>query len=265
MQDIIAGKYIDRDSVVHRLDPRAKTALLTGFVAYLIIWPEYIAYLAGSIILLLATILARIPAKTALRFLFGIRFFVLIAFLVHLLFTPGKNGYDWWIFHLSLQGAANGVLYAIRLIELIWAAMLLGWTTAPVSFADGIERIAKPLSKVGVPVRDIATMLLLAMRFLPTLLTDVRELRLAQEARGAKFGSGKFSERIKSIIPLIVPIFMSAFRRADATAVALTVRGYISEGPRTSLYPLKLNSTDAVAIFFSVWLITVAVVNRLVL
>ena len=244
MRDIISGKYIDRESFVHNLDPRGKIMLLLAFIIYLLVWHSYWGYGIGFLILIAVTLIARIPGHTAIGFLCGTRFFILIAFTVHLLFTPGEGGYDWWIFHISLDGAANGFLYSLRLLELVWAAALLGWTTTPVSLSDAFEKMVGPLGKLRVPVRDIATMLLLAIRFLPTMLNEASEIKLAQKSRGISREGRKTGNRIPSLIPFIVPLFVAAFRRSDATATALVVRGYRSEGTRTRLQPLQFRAND---------------------
>ena len=260
MRSVIAGQYIEGDSPIHRLDPRPKIALLFSVVIFLLLWPSFVSHLIVLVSLLLITFTAKIPSAVALGFFKGARFFILITFMVHLLFTPGAGGYDWWIIHLSFDGVRSGLFYGARLFALIWIAALMGWTTAPVNLADGSERMLKPLSRIGLPIRDIVTTMLLAMRFLPTLLLDARELKLAQQARGASFKSGSPISRIKSVVPLVVPLFVGALRRAETTATALTIRGYQSKSNRTSLYPLKLRGTDYLAFSFSVAIITLGIV-----
>jgi energy-coupling factor transport system permease protein len=256
MKSIIAGQYIDYDSALHRLDPRAKLLLLTVFVIFLLSGQSFLNHIGGVIILTLATILSKVPFKTVFRFLSGSRFFIWMILIVNLAFTPGRDGYNWWIFGISSEGAANGFLFSLRMIALVWSAALLSWTTSPISVADGFEKIGEPLKKIGIPVRDISTMMLLALRFLPTLLRDYSELKFAQTARGAEFNKGNYYRRIKAIVPLIIPLFIGAFRRADATAIALTVRGYVSDGHRTSLYPLVFRKTDALVSAFSLCILT---------
>ena len=246
--EIAAGQYIDGNSPIHSLDPRAKLVAFAALVSAILIFPGHLTNLVFLALLLILTALAKIPPGRAGRTLLGLRFFVLMAFLVHLLFTPGPGGYDWWIFHLSLDGVNRGAIFALRLLVLIWSAALLGWTTPPISFSEGVERLASPLGKIGVPVRDLSTTLLLSMRFIPTLLRDARELRLAQKARGADFGKGGAISRVKSIVPLVVPLFARAFRRAEASALALTVRGYDASPHRTSLYPLRMKGADWLAV-----------------
>ncbi len=257
MKSIIAGQFVERDSPIHRLDPRPKLALLTSLVAFMLIWPCFASHIAVLILLFAATRMSNIPSAVVFNFFRGARFFVLITFLVHLLFTPGAGGYDWWIFHISLAGAHNGLLFGVRLFVLIWVAALMGWTTAPVALADGVEHLLKPLSRIGLPVRDIVTMMLLSMRFLPTLLMDARELKLAQQARGASFGKGSPISKVKSVVPLVVPLFVGALRRAETTATALTIRGYSGDAERTSLYPLSLRRADylAFALAFAILLL----------
>lgn len=265
MKNLIAGRYIDRDSTIHRLDPRAKSVLLCAFLVYLIIWPNIVGHLLGLLLLVAANSFAKIGLKTAGRFLLGVRFFFYMTFLVHLLFTPGYGGFGWWIFYISADGAANGLLFGLRLVCLVWAAALFGWTTSPVSLADGIRKLLSPLKKLGLRVEDITTMLLLSMRFLPTLIRDTQELRLAQESRGAKFFHGSFKNRIESIIPLLIPLFVGAFRRAEATATALIVRGYELDCERTSLYPLEFEWRDRVSLAGAIIVVAIGIGGRMTL
>ncbi len=263
MNRIIAGKYIERESPIHRLDPRTKAVGLFAFVAYILIWPELAGHIFALLILLAVTRVSKIEMRMAGRFIWGARFFFYMAFLAHLLFTPGNDGFSWRIFSITSEGAANGLLFGLRLICLLWAAALFSWTTSPVELADGFRKTFSPLGKVGVNVNDMATMLLLALRFVPTLIQDARELKYAQEARGAKFHSGGIIGKIKSVVPLIIPLFAGAFRRADATAVALIVRGYEIEGERTSMHPLFFRPVDWGGILIACSLIFAGIGGRM--
>ncbi len=262
MKQIIAGKYIEKDSPIHRLDPRTKAFALCCLIAYLLIWPDIIGHIFCLLLLLVATRTAKIQIIIALKFIWGARFFFYMAFLAHLLFTPGEGGYGWWIFALTLRGASNGLLFGLRLICLLWSAALFAWTTSPVELADGFRQTLSPLRRIGIDIDDIATMLLLAMRFVPTLIHDARELKYAQEARGAQFYSGGIIRRGKSVVPLIVPLFVGAFRRAEATAVALIIRGYELDEERTSLFPLKFGVNDWGGIICATFIVMIGICGR---
>jgi len=262
---IIAGKYIKQESPIHRLDPRTKAVGLFTFIAYLLIWPEFTGHVFAVLILYAVTRVSKFELSMVGRFLWGARFFFYMAFLAHLLFTPGDGGFEWWIISITTSGAANGLLFGLRLICLLWAAALFGWTTSPVELADGFRKTLPPLRKIGVNVDDIATMLLLALRFVPTLIQDARELRYAQEARGAKFHRGGVVGKTKSVVPLVIPLFAGAFRRAEATAVSLIVRGYELEGERTSLHPLKFRAEDWCGILIACLLIFTGIGGRVLL
>lgn len=264
MKRVIAGRYIERDSPIHRLDPRAKAFALVSFITYLLVWPDIRGHILGLCLLYFGTRLAKVEIATAGKFIWGARFFFYMAFLVHLLFTPGEGGLDWWIFSISADGAANGAMFGIRLICLIWAAALFGWTTSPVELADGFRKALSPLRKFRVNVDDISTMLLLAMRFVPTLIHDARELKYAQEARGARFFKGGLIQRVKSVVPLIIPLFLGAFRRAEATAVALEVRGYELEGEHTSIYPLEFDAGDWAGMTIALLIVAIGVGGRVI-
>jgi len=252
LRSILLGKYFDGNSLLHRLDPRAKLALLFAIVVVVLTVRTITAQLAILLVILILTSISRVPTNAVASLLKVAGWFVALTFIVHIVFTPGDEGLRLWFLTISPEGVRNGAYFGLRLLSMIWAASIIAWTTTPIAFADATEKLLKPLSYLKIPVRDIAMILLLAMRFVPTLLNDARELRLAQQARGAVFGKGSIVARVKSIIPLIVPLFVGAFRRAETTAVALTVRGYSSDIERTSLYPLKLRAPDFAVIAIAI-------------
>jgi len=264
MKSIIAGQYIDSDSPIHSIDPRSKIIFLFCYLFILILWPNLTIHVLSIILLSLITKYSELPCDRVVKFIWGIRYFVIITLLIHLLFSPEKTGLNFWIFNISKQGALKGLVFSTRLLILVWMAAILNWTTAPVSLADAFEKTADPLKKIGIPVRDFATMLLLAMRFLPTLLSDTKELILAQRARGLEIGQGKLINKIKSIIPLLVPMIIGAFRRADSTAIALTVRGYNRHTSRTNLYPLSMNAKDYFVISLAMIFLICSIIIKIV-
>ena len=246
---IPAGQYIERKSIIHSLDPRTKILLLILFAGLVLFRADWQNHIIALIILTLATILSRVGIGRAIKILWLFRFFLMITFLIHLLFTPGEGGYDWKFFHLSFAGVHNGFLYSLRIGLLMWSAALFGWVTSPISLADALEKIFSFLKIFKIPPRDVSMVVLLAMRFIPTMMDDAQKIRWAQFARGGVIEGGIF-RKTRQIVPLVVPLFISAFRRADKLALALELRGYNPYTPRTKIKDLNMRGIDVVFIMF---------------
>ncbi len=241
------GQYLHRRSPLHLLDPRTKLFALAVFVAMVLVRSRPENHALALAILIAATRAAKIEISKPLRTLWAFRIFLAITFAVHLLFTPGRPGFDWGIFHVSVAGVGNGLLFSARMALLMWSAALFGWTTSPIALADALEKLFFFTKPLGLPPRDISTVVLLAMRFVPTMMDDATRIRWAQLARGGNV-SGGLVKKVKGVIPMVVPLFVSAFRRADKLALALELRGYDSHAPRTKLYPVKLGRADWLAL-----------------
>jgi len=253
VRSLLLGRYIDGDSPAHRLDPRAKIVFLISLVAALFIGSTIEVQLLALACIALLTVVSAIPFRAVLSLLKTAAFFVFFTVLVHVLFTDSLEETS-SIFGIgtSAEGLNRGLFYGTRLLSMLWIAALVSWTTAPIAFADAAERMLKPLARLRLPVREVSTTILLALRFIPTLTVDARELKFAQRSRGAAFGQGSPIARVRSVIPLIVPLFVGALRRAETTAVALTVRGFSSDSDRTSLYPLRFKFADILVLAVSI-------------
>jgi len=237
------GQYIELHSPLHSLDPRTKLFLLLAFAIFIISLGSWWNHLVGLAILVFATAISRVGFKKIFNLLWMFRIFIAITFLIHQLFTPGRGEYHWFIFHISLAGFYNGLLYSIRIVLLMWAASLFGWVTSPVALGDSLESLFKFLKYVKIPPRDVSMVVILAMRFIPTIIDDATKIHWAQKARGGEI-TGSIIRKVKSIIPMVIPLFVVAFRRADKLAVALEIRGYAPETNRTKMYPLKFARND---------------------
>lgn len=243
MEKVILGKYISRDSFVHNLDPRAKLAALLSLILITILYNSLYLYCSIFLLLVLVQYYSNLSLRLLGKFLSNFRFFLYITFLVHLLFTPAQGDIEFLIFHISPEGALNGIYYSWRLLILIFCGALFSWTTQPIELTEATEKLFKPLEYFRVPVRDFSLMMMIALRFIPTFMEEARTIRLAQKARGVEF-EGSIFKKVKLLVPLIIPLFVSAFRKAETLAYALEVKGYSSTSPKTSFEPLQFTNYD---------------------
>ncbi|MBN1755720.1 energy-coupling factor transporter transmembrane protein EcfT [bacterium] len=243
MRNLTLGQYLPRDSVIHRLDPRSKFLFFLVLVSFFILFNSIETHLAGLLVLFILMIMAKLHLVNLLTLVRTFRLFFYITFLVHLIFTPAEGGYQWHWFSVSLEGAWNGLLFSLRLFLLVFSGALLTWTTQPIEFTNALERFLEPLNRRGIPVRNFTLMMMIALRFIPTMIDEIENTRKAQLARGARFGGGLL-KRIKALLPLIIPLFAQSFRRAETLSLALEVRAYTPDHPRTYYKPLKYHTGD---------------------
>lgn len=247
LQAVTVGQYFPGNSVLHRLDPRTKilaVVLLSVTIFLPKAWPGY-AITAGFT--LLAVLLSQVPVKFLLRGLRPILIFLAITMVFNIFLTPGEPVFQAWKFTITREGLILSVTAATRLILLVMSASLLTLTTSPIRLTDGLERLLRPLTPLGVPAHELALMMTIALRFIPTLTEEADRIMRAQTARGAALGSGSAANRIKAMIPVMVPLFVAAFRRADELATAMEARGYRGGQGRTRMKELSFSGLDAIA------------------
>lgn len=247
LRDITLGQYYPADSVIHKLDPRVK---LFGTLIYIISLFCFrgVAALAIATVFLFGVIkVSKVPFKFMVKGLKAIMVLMLITALFNLFLTPGETVVSFWVLKITKEGATNAVLMAIRLTYLILGTSIMTLTTTPNQLTDGLEKALMPFSKIGVPVHAIAMMMSIALRFIPILIEETDKIMKAQMARGADFESGNLMKKVKSMIPLLVPLFVSAFRRADDLAMAMEARCYNGGDGRTKMKPLRYNGRDRMA------------------
>jgi energy-coupling factor transport system permease protein len=243
----VVGQYLPGDSPVHRLDPRTKILGLLVYVVALFLaaaWPAQ-ALLGGFALAALA--LARAPLGAVWRGLRPLVWLVLLTVLLNAVMTPGPVAWHLAFLSVSRPGLDYGLQMGVRLLLLVLASSLLTLTTAPVALTDGLEAVLRPLGRVGVPAHDIAMMMTIALRFIPTLLREAERIMRAQTARGADFEHGSPAQRLRALLPLLVPLFVSAFRRADELATAMEARAYRGGEGRTHFRQHRFGRGDAVA------------------
>ncbi len=265
LRDITIGQFYPVDSAIHKMDPRFKILGAFAFifslftVKSLIIYPLVVAFIGGVILI------SRVPLNYILRGLKPIMFIIIFAFVINMFLTPGIPIQKIGPFTITIEGIRQAVFMASRLVLLIVGTSLLTLTTSPIELTDGIERLLNPFKRIGVPAHELAMMMTIALRFIPTLLEETDKIMKAQMARGADFESGNLVNRAKSLIPLLVPLFIGAFRRADDLAMAMEARCYRGGENRTRMKVLKYTKVDYIGIgVLSVYIISIILLGRMI-
>ncbi len=247
LRDITLGQYYQTDSIIHRLDPRVKISGTLLFLVSLFIVDNFIGYLIAALFLVMAIKLSRVPLKFIFKGMKAIYLLLLITMIFNLLLTPGTPIFTIWKIKITIEGIKTAVMMGVRLVFLITGSSIMTLTTTPNQLTDGLEKLLNPMKKLHVPVHEIAMMMSIALRFIPILLEETDKIMKAQMARGADFESGSLINRAKSLIPLLVPLFISAFRRANDLAMAMEARCYRGGEGRTKMKPLVYRKRDAIA------------------
>ena len=266
LKDITMGQYYPSDSVIHRLDPRTKIILTVMMIVAVFMVHGLVGYALILGFVYMASRLAKIPFKLLVRGLRPLRFILILTFLLNLLFSTGETMLiQWGIIKISMEGLSQAIHYSLRLMFLVVGTSMLTLTTSPVSLADGLEMLLSPLKKIRFPAHELAMMMTIALRFIPTLLEETDKIMKAQMARGADFESGNLLQRAKAMVPLLVPLFVSAFRRAGDLAMAMEARCYHGGENRTRLRVLKVTKNDWLAVLVLCGLIGLIVLEGIVL
>lgn len=247
LRDITLGQYYQTDSVIHRLDPRVKLVTTICYIISLFIVDNFIGYIIAGLFLALIIKLSKVPVKFMVRGMKSIVFLLIIAVGFNLFLTPGETAVAFWKVRITWEGIRLASFMAIRLVFLIMGSSVMTLTTTPNNLTDGMESLLGPLKKLKVPVHEISMMMSIALRFIPILLEETDKIMKAQIARGADFESGNLIKKAKSLVPLLVPLFISAFRRANDLAMAMEARCYRGGEHRTKMKPLIYKKRDGLA------------------
>lgn len=263
LKDITLGQYFPGNTVVHRLDPRTKLVLVIVYIITLFMAEGWFSYSLIVVAALGCFALSRIRTGTILRSIKPLVLIIAVTAFLNIFFTKGDPIIQFWKISVSWLGLRTALFMAVRLIMLITGTFLLTYTTSPISLMDGLETLLSPLKKIKVPVHELAMMMGIALRFIPTLIEETQKIMNAQKARGADFESGNLIKKAKALLPLLVPLFISAFRRADELAIAMESRCYHGDKGRTRMTQLKMGKRDTVALIagFAV-MACVAVLSR---
>ena len=248
MKNITMGQYYPVDSWVHRLDPRTKILLTIAMIVAVFLVRTMVGYALILGFMYLTSRLSNIPFKMLLKGVKPLRFILILTFLLNLFFNTGTTMLvEWGFIKISYEGLSTAIHYSLRLIFLVLGTSLMTLTTSPIALSDGIEMLLSPLKVIHFPAHELAMMMSIALRFIPTLMEEADKIMKAQMARGADFESGNLLARAKAMVPLLVPLFVSAFRRAGDLAMAIESRCYHGGENRTRLRVLKITSNDWLA------------------
>lgn len=252
-KDVAFGQYYPADSIIHRLDARVKMLITLLFVIAIFFIKSYFGFMLTAVILIGIVLLAKLPMMSVLKSIKGVMFIILFTAILNLfLIKKGEVLWSWKIFTITKDGVHTTIKMVLRLVLLISGASLLSLTTTPVALADGVESLMSPLKLIKVPVRDIAMIMSIALRFIPTLFEETNKIISAQKARGASFDTGGLFARAKAMLPVLIPLFVNSFRRADELAFAMDARCYNATDNRTKMKKAKFGVGDAFALLFIV-------------
>lgn len=262
LRDMTIGQFYPVDSPIHALDPRTKLMALVLYVAtlFLVRNPTWFVVLLAMLLVLYRV--ANVPFTYFLKGLRTLGFLLVFTFLFRMVITPGEVLASFWIFEVTREGLVKGTQLMSRIGLMIAAASLLSYTTTPKNMADGLARACKPLERLGMPVRDMATMSMIAFRFIPVMLEETNNLMDAQASRGVEFENCSVLTKCRNVFSLVMPLFMKSLERSVDLATAMEARGYTSEGPTSKMYPLVYTRNDAMAYALGVCLLVAAIVLR---
>ena len=258
LKDITLGQYFPGNSVVHRLDPRTKLMMLVVYIIALFCAVSWVSYAVVLAFLAMTIIVSTIPLKSLFRGMKPLILILVFTGVLNLFFTEGKTVLvSFWRITITLEGVVRAILMVARILMLISGTFLLTYTTSPISLTDGLESLLGPLKVLRLPVHELSMMMCIALRFIPTLIEETDKIMSAQKARGADFETGSLLERVKALVPILVPLFISAFRRADELATAMECRCYQGGEGRTKMKLLRFSYFDFVALGIGIALIVI--------
>jgi len=244
LKDITLGQYFPGNTIIHRLDPRTKLLLTILYIVALFLGKHLVSYAVLAAILTLWIALSKIKLKTILKGIKPILFILVFTGLLNIFYTPGNILWQFGFLKITDQGLWTALFMILRISMLVTCTCLLTYTTSPILLTDGLESLLSPLKKLHAPIHELAMMMSIALRFIPTLIEETDKIISAQKARGADFDTGNLLDKAKALVPLLVPLFISAFRRADELAVAMECRCYHGDSGRTRLRELRYRGTD---------------------
>ena len=264
LKDITIGQYYPANSCIHKLDSTTKLAATLVFMVSLFVVNKFWPYLLIAVLLVAVIKMSDIPIKYIMKGIKPLRWIILFTFVINIFFLPGEVIWKFGFLTLTKEGIRQAIFMSIRLIFLVVGTSLLTLTTSPIQLTDGIERILKPLKKIGMPVHELAMMMTIALRFIPTLLDETDKIMKAQMSRGADFESSNLINRAKNLVPLLVPLFVSAFRRADELAMAMEARCYRGGQNRTKMKEATIRKSDYIAYVSQIIFLAIIIVTRFI-
>lgn len=266
LKDITIGQYFPGDSVIHRIDSRFKIVLDIIYVVMLFVADNFISLAVAGIFILMAYAVSGIKAVMMLKSLKPIMPLILFTAILNLFFVNGTGEpvFEWWIITIHEEGITTAIFMIVRILCLIIGMSLLTYTTSPIVLTDAIERLLSPLKKIKLPVHELAMMMTIALRFIPTLIEETDKIMAAQKARGAELDTGGLMKRAKALVPILIPLFVSAFKRANELAMAMECRCYKGGDGRTKLRQLKAQPSDYMVFMLVLTVLGFVIVDNLV-
>ena len=262
LKDITLGQYFPGNTVIRRLDPRTKIWMVIFYIVALFTAKWFVSYAVMLVFLIVAVRISKVAVSTILRGMKPLIIIIILTGLLNIFYTQGEPLVKVWIFTITKEGILNAFFMIIRILMLVTGTFLLTYTTSPIALTDALEIMLSPLKKIKVPVHELSMMMCIALRFIPTLIEETDKIISAQKARGADFETGSLIRRAKALIPILVPLFISAFRRADELAVAMECRCYHGGEGRTRMKQLRYGWQDGVTLAIGLLMIVVVVVLR---
>lgn len=247
LRDITLGQFVPGNSLIHRMDARAKVILVIVFTVMLFVAQNFVSLACVAAFLITAAVVSKVSPKLLIRTFKPLLPFILFTVVLNMFYVSGETWVEFWIFKITYQGVYVSIMMVARILFMLIGSALLTFTTSPIVLTDALERLMKPLALIRVPVHDIAMMMTIALRFIPTLIDETDKIMNAQKARGADMESGSLMHRVKALVPILVPLFVSAFKRADELALAMECRCYSGGEGRTRLKEMRYSGKDAAA------------------
>lgn len=262
IRDITLGQYYPGDSWIHRLDARTKIIATLLYLIELFVVNNFYGFIIAAVVLFTVIALSKVPLKFIFRGLTAVFLIIAFTFLINLFMVDGRVLWQWKFLKITYEGMSRAFFMAVRLVLIIIGSSIMTLTTKPVELTDGLEKLMSPFSKIGLPSHEIALMMTIALRFIPTLMEETDKIIKAQQARGADFESGNLFQRAKSLIPILVPLFVSSFRIAQDLALAMEARCYHGGKGRTRMNEIRFDRGDAVAAVLMVLFLAAIIASR---
>lgn len=262
LKDITIGQYVKGDSILHRLDPRTKIFGMLAIMVALFVVNQWFGLVYAGVVVMAILLASKVPLKFYFRGIRPLLFILVFTALIQIFFTPGTVLWQWKFLHITTEGIRMAVFLCVRLILLVMTTSVLTLTTTPIVLTDAVENLLSPFKRIGVPAHELAMMMTIALRFIPTLIDETDKIMKAQAARGASFDEGGLMDRARALLPILVPLFLSAINRANELAMAMEARCYHGGEGRTRLHELRYETRDRVAGIVLVAILVVAALTR---
>lgn len=262
LRDITIGQHFPGESSVHRLDPRIKLVLTLVYIVVLFAVPNISGMVLAFAAVLVLYLMAKIPLRVLTRSMKPLLPIILFTAILNLFFAAGEPIVQFWIFKISREGIYYAITMVLRILCLIAGSSLLTYTTSPIVLTDAVERLLRPLAVLHLPVHELAMMMTIALRFIPTLIEETEKIMNAQKARGADLDTGSLLQRVKALVPVLIPLFISSFRRADELAMAMECRCYHGGDGRTRMKQLHVTAQDVVSTLVFCGMMAVIIATR---